>query len=154
MSWVQRFHVYMSGSWCNMKGKSDWVEFDKSTSIVKNSIYEHEHWWNRVNLYFVLEKFLVSVFLMWFNMRTSIDLWDVLVFYSGCWMFLGICVLILSVLGMFKSTSIVEKVVIVFFCVSVFNTMGLFVWCWGVRGEFICWDKLPARFAVITNRQN
>ena len=32
-----------------------------------------------------------------------------------------------------KSTSIVEFVVIVFFCVSVFNTLGLFV-CFGVEG--------------------
>jgi len=32
-----------------------------------------------------------------------------------------------------KSTSIVEFVVIVFFCVSVFKTMGFFV-CLGLRG--------------------
>ena len=32
-----------------------------------------------------------------------------------------------------KSTSIGEFIVIVFFCVSVFNTMGLFV-CLGLRG--------------------
>jgi hypothetical protein len=59
---------------------------------------------------------------------------------------------------MFKKGIIINYCLIVFwFCVHVMNVLFIFVFWFvvlGVRGEFLCCEKLPARFAVITNRQN